>query len=267
MGDDCDVAIPKKTALTIVAITDFVTAAKELYDSNDLTEQEYVTLLDAIIVGHASVQSLFDLYHNPDFLLACDSNKDIRGSLCLRDLLHLGKKLEALKPKSESDDSLLKWAIETGVHNFTTDFSEVPQEFINIIFHMFSSGDEMVLASCEKFVETGDTKFVLEMLLREWNIYCRNNNFREEDAMSSPKSFHDKPTNDIGFPDCLLTAIACLVDEGDLTNDAAVALLASYLEGNQLLNDVYEHFIEFGDVDVFLEMVSFRFVVTIKMMK
>ena len=47
-----------------------------------------------------------------------------------------------------------------------------------------------------------------------------------------------------------------MVDEGELANDKAVALVASYLKGDQLLNEIYDHFIEFGDVDDFLMMVS-----------
>ena len=256
--DDYDSAYPKETPMSIFGITDFVIAAEELYDSNGLTEQEYVTLLDAVIMGHASVRSLFDLYHNPDFLLACDSNEDIQSSLCLRDLFHLGKKLEPLKHQSLTSDSLLKWAIKTGMHNFSTDVPEATQEFINIIYHMFSSGDEMILGACEKFVETGDTEFVVEVLLREWNIYCRNNTFRdEEDALASPEAVQHVPsTAGREVPDCLLTATACLVDEGELANDEAVALIASYLQGNQLLHEIYDHFIEFGDVDDFLMMVS-----------
>jgi hypothetical protein len=247
---------PTKTSMTIFGITDFVISAEELYDSNDLSEQEYVTLLDAIIVGHASVRALFDLYHNPDFLLACDSNEDIQSSLCLRDLFHLGKKLEPLQPQPETDDGLLKWAIKTGIHNFSADVPELSQEFINIIFHMFSSGDEMVLAACEKFVETGDTGFVSEMILREWNIYCRNNTVREEDCISSPKLVQQETSECAEVPNCLLTAVACLVDEDEMANDEAVALIASYLQGDQLLHEVYGHFIEFGNVDDFLMMVS-----------
>lgn len=247
---------PKNESMSIFGITDFVISAEELYESNDLTKQEYVTLLHAIIVGHASVLALFDLYHNPDFLLACDSDEDIQSSLCLRDLYHLGKKLEPLQPRSETGDSLLKWAIKTGIHNFSADFPEVTQEFINIIFHMFSSGDEMVLAACEKFVSTGDTEFVVEVLIREWNIYCRNNTFREEGANTPPKELQIEPSPCADVPDCLLTAIACLVDEGELANDKAVALVASYLKGDQLLNEIYDHFIEFGDVDDFMMMVS-----------
>ncbi len=255
ISDDYNIGNPKMKSVSIFGLIDFIITAEELYDSNDLTEQEYATLLNAIIMGHDSVRSLFDLYHNPDFLLACDSNEDIQSSLCLRDLYHLAKKLEPLQPQSEIDDSSLKWAIKTGVHNFSADVPKVTQEFINIIFHMFSSGDQMVLAACEKFVHTGDTEFVAEVLLREWNIYCRNNTFIEEDAISSPEVMQYEPTVSTEVPDCLLTAVASLVDEGELANGEAVALIASYFEGNQLLQEIYDHFIEFGDVNDFLMMV------------
>jgi len=97
------------------------------------------------------MQSLFDLCHNPDFLLACDSDEDLRGCLCLRDLRHLGKKLEHLQPQSQDDD-LFKWAIKTGIHNFAAGTSiEMPQEFVNVIHHMFSSGDDMVLLGAKQF--------------------------------------------------------------------------------------------------------------------
>ena len=53
-----------------------------------------------------------------------------------------------------------------------------------------------------------------------------------------------------------MTAVACLVDNNDLSEDAAAGILASYAKGNQLLRDVYDHFIDFGDVYDFLDMVS-----------
>jgi hypothetical protein len=53
-------------------------------------------------------------------------------------------------------DNLLKWAIKTGIRYFsaamTTD-TDVPQDFVNIIYHMFSSGKEIVLGlpnACRK---------------------------------------------------------------------------------------------------------------------
>eukprot|EP00579_Thalassiosira_antarctica_P012061 CAMPEP_0201925474 /NCGR_PEP_ID=MMETSP0903-20130614/14724_1 /ASSEMBLY_ACC=CAM_ASM_000552 /TAXON_ID=420261 /ORGANISM="Thalassiosira antarctica, Strain CCMP982" /LENGTH=738 /DNA_ID=CAMNT_0048463161 /DNA_START=55 /DNA_END=2269 /DNA_ORIENTATION=- len=308
-GGDGSVSDTKQTSMSIFGVTDFVISADELFDSTDLTAQQYVTLLNAVLSGHSSVQSLFDLYHNPDFILACDSDEDLRGCLCLRDLLHLGKKLEPLQPQLQSqDDDLLKWAVKTGLHNFAAGMStEMPQEFINIIYHMFSSGDEMVLAGCQKFLgerpssalsisrvifnffnfklsadlefDTNDSDKVEEMLLREWDIFCRNKAFREEisDDASVPYAVPAEPPSTVislqadvvtddkasvgysdgDFPDVLLTAVACLVDQQELSEDAAAAILASWSDGgNQLLRDIYDHFIEFGGVDDFLDMLK-----------
>ena len=274
---------PVQTNMTIFSLTDFVIQADELFDTNDLSAQQYATLLNAIFSGHSSVQSLFDLYHNPDFLLAVDADEDLRESLCSRDLLHLGKKLEPLSPiEEEQDDNLLKWAIKTSLHNFATTLSTgLPQEFVNIIYHMFSSGDEMVLGACQKFVDAHvcgaemESDPVEDMLFREYSIYERNRAFREElsSIVSEEVTSVDEPSeslvesslrkaspededNNKDFPDCLLTAVACLVDQEELTEDTAAAILASYAGGHSLLHDIYDHFIEFGGVDDFLSMVS-----------
>jgi hypothetical protein len=37
-----------------------------------------------------------------------------------------------------------------------------------------------------------------------------------------------------------------------MSEDAAVKILVSYAEGDTLLHDIYDHFIEFGGVDAFL---------------
>ena len=288
----------ESTNMTIFGLTDFIISADELFDANDLSAQQYATLLAAIFSEHPSVQSLFDLYHNPDFLLAVDSDEDLRESLCLRDLLHLGKKLNPLMPKPQHEhgnllkwaldtgnfattpvehDNLLKWALNTGLHNFATTLeTELPREFINIVYHMFSSGDGLVLGACQKMVDTDDTEAVEEMLLREYGIYDSNKLFRAEmesgnisiqplKSSSSSNSVVEsalcKASDDIAmddgkdFPDCLLTAVACLVDQQELSEDAAAALLASYSQGNELVVNIYDHFIEFGGVDDFLSMV------------
>ena len=277
------VADQVQTNMTIFGLTDFVIQADELFDTNDLSAQQYATLLNAIFSGHSSVQSLFDLYHNPDFLLAVDADEDLRESLCSRDLLHLGKKLEPLSPteEEEQDDHLLKWAIKTSLHNFAATLSaELPQDFVNIIYHMFSSGDEMVLTACQKFVDAHvcgaemESDAVEDMLFREYSIYERNRAFREE--LSSNVSEEDtsvtEPSKSLvesslykaspedednkDFPDCLLTAVACLVDRKSFTEHTAATILASYAKGHSLLHDIYDHFIEFGGVDDFLSMVS-----------
>ncbi len=53
-------------------------------------------------------------------------------------------------------------------------------EFVNIIYHMFSSGDEIVLSACQKFAETNDCDVIVDMLFREWDIYCGNEAFLSE---------------------------------------------------------------------------------------
>ncbi len=119
---------PKTSAKTIFGLSEFVIATDELYESNDVTTEQYVTLLHAIFSDDEDIERLFDLYQNPDFLLACDTEND-RSSLLLRDLLHIGKRLNPIK----SDDSMLKWAMHTGVHNFAASTSNVPKEFFNIM--------------------------------------------------------------------------------------------------------------------------------------
>jgi len=117
------------------------------------------------------------------------------------------------------------------------------------------------------------------MLLREWDIFCRNKAFREEisDDASVPYAVPAEPPSTVislqadvvtddkasvgysdgDFPDVLLTAVACLVDQQELSEDAAAAILASWSDGgNQLLRDIYDHFIEFGGVDDFLDMLK-----------
>lgn len=278
--DGPDVPGTNESAMTVFGLTDFIVCADELFESNDLTAQQYATLLDAIFSGHSAVLSLFDLYHNPDFLLACDSDDDLRGSLCLRDLHHLARQLEPVNPQTQ-DVELLQWAIKTGIHNFSASMAtELPKEFVNVIKHMFTSGDEMVLGACQKFVDTNDSDAVETMLLREYDIYCRNSDFRDveekpDDATTFTVAAEPSSTNKLQqlessfvkvsdvyeyeegeFPDVLMTAVACLVDNNDLSEDAAAGILASYAKGNQLLRDVYDHFIDFGDVDDFLDMVS-----------
>jgi len=63
----------------------------------------------------------------------------------------------------------------------------------------------------------------------------------------------NRPT---AFPTCLLTAVGSLVDEQEMSEDAATEILVSFTEGDKLLHDIYDHFIEFGCVDTFLSMVS-----------
>ena len=118
----------KKSAKTIFGLSEFVIATDELYECDDFTTGQYVTLLHAIFSDDEDIERLFDLYQNPDFLLACDTDNE-RCSLLLRDLINIGQKLTPI----DSDETLLKWAIHTGVHNFAASTSDVPKEFFNIM--------------------------------------------------------------------------------------------------------------------------------------
>ena len=73
---------------------------------------------------------------------------------------------------------------------------KMPQEFVNIIYHMFSSGDEMVLAACQRFVDMDDSDPADEMLCREWDIFCRNKASREESSGDVSSQF---PTESTGY--------------------------------------------------------------------
>jgi hypothetical protein len=132
---------------SIFSLTEFIETADELLLGRDLTAEQYITVVWAIYSGHAEVEKLFDLHGCPDFLLACDS-EDFRLALLMRDLLSLGKTLPLITVGPS--DELLKWAIHTGLHNFSeTIATEMPSEFKTIIYHMFSSGDEFVLSACK----------------------------------------------------------------------------------------------------------------------
>lgn len=121
-----------KTPMTMFGLNDFIISADDLFETDDLTAEQYTTLVNAIFSQHPSVQSLFDLYHNPDFILACDADAGLRANLCLRDLLHLGRKLEPIQPQSQHDEKL-KWAIKTGIHNFSALLStELPKDFVKV---------------------------------------------------------------------------------------------------------------------------------------
>jgi hypothetical protein len=277
--DDSIIASPRQqTPLTLFGLTDFVICADSLFDSDDLNAQQYSTLLDAILSGNVAVQSLFDLYHNPDFLLACNADEEMQQELCMRDLSHLARKLEPLQPEpdtltsapdavsSVSDDDL-KFAIKTGITAFSDTMAAdtvVPQEFVNIIYHMFSSGDEMILFACQNFVQSNDCDGIVDMLFREWDIYSSNHPAEDEKAdvshesklLEADKTNADDKHSPTAFPTCLLTAVGSLVDEQEMSEDEAIQIIVSFTEGDKLLHDIYDHFIEFGCVDTFLSMVS-----------
>ena len=259
---------------SIFDFIEFIVAADELFESSDLTAEQYVKLIAAIFGEDPDVENLFDLHRCPEFLEACDSD-DVRQSLVLRDLLHLGKMLTPIEPISYSDDHL-KFAIHTGIHNFRSSLgSDLPQDFVNIIYHMFSSGDNMILEACQTFLETDDSDVVEDMLFREYKIFCSNQQRRSieneyYDAKKEDKNEKEdghaltKFSPDLNFafkpvcPEVFLTAVAALVDLEDICEESAVAIIASYQNGNILLREVYQNFIECGDAEEFLNMVNFE---------
>ena len=101
-ASDYDANFSRKASINISGLTDFVITADELFEFDDVTAQHHATLLDAILSGHPVVQALFGLYHCHDFLLACNAEKDLAVGLCMRDMLHLAKKLEPLQPPQSS---------------------------------------------------------------------------------------------------------------------------------------------------------------------
>ena len=123
-------AANKKSAKTIFGLSEFVIATEELYESSDLTTEQYATLLHAIFSDDEDMERLFDLYQNPDFLLACDTD-ELRYNLLLRDLLHIGQKMAPIE--ACDNDTLLKWSIHTGIHNFAATNGDLPKEFVNIM--------------------------------------------------------------------------------------------------------------------------------------
>ncbi len=67
-GDETSTAIAgdgdakPTTNMTLFGLTDFVIAADELFESEDLTSGQYASLLNVIFTGHSSVQALFHTY-------------------------------------------------------------------------------------------------------------------------------------------------------------------------------------------------------------
>lgn len=124
---------------TLFGLTEFVSAADELFEGNGLTLEQYISVIDAIYSGQEEVEKLFELHCSPDFVLACE-NDELRSELLIKDVLALGTSLPPIA--TGPSDELLKHAIYLGLHNFGAGLSTpLPVEFRNIIFHMFSSGD------------------------------------------------------------------------------------------------------------------------------
>jgi hypothetical protein len=58
-------------------------------------------------------------------------------------------------------------------------------------------------------------------------------------------------------PDLLLTAVAALVDLGELKEDTAASMIASAMKGNVLVKGAFETYMEDGDTEEFLKQLKF----------
>jgi hypothetical protein len=92
------------------------------------------------------------------------------------------------------------------------------------------------------------------MILREWEIYCKNQEkfFQTpvEEELSGTASIEDAEYQEA--PDLLVTAVAALVEMGDVSEDNAAVLVASYMRGNYLLREIFDHYVEHGNEEGFL---------------
>jgi hypothetical protein len=125
---------------------------------------------------------------------------------------------------------------------------------------------EIVLSACKDFVETNDSAVIDGMILREWEIYQRNHErfFVNDNALAAERSTASD-ASDVSpvlgeyeeVPDLLLTAVAALVDLGELKEDTAAAMIASAMKGNILVKGAFETYMEDGDTEEFLKQLKF----------
>jgi hypothetical protein len=101
------------------------------------------------------------------------------------------------------------------------------------------------------------------MILREWNIYCHNRgrfcvptDMNEFDSTEEGTIAGFDTKNQTDVPDLLLTAVAALVDLGEMTEDAAATIVASFMKGNIQLRDIYENFMKVGETENFLKQLK-----------
>ena len=59
-------------------------------------------------------------------------------------------------------------------------------------------------------------------------------------------------TNDDNFPTCLLSMLAVVVDQNEMSEDEAALILASYSRGTTIVHEIYDLFMKYGGVDDFL---------------
>lgn len=94
----------------------------------------------------------------------------------------------------------------------------------------------MVLSACKDFIDNSDDDVMKKMLLREWEIYCKNKERFFMDGTSefnntSAKTPETTSTAVETAPDLLVTAVAALVDMGDISEDEGATVVASYMKG------------------------------------
>lgn len=118
---------------------------------------------------------------------------------------------------------------------------------------------EVVLAACKDFIETDDNEVMEGMLLREYEIYCKNQERFFMDGTAELDNAQVKALESVGgdepkleAPDLLVTAVAALVDMG-LEESQGAVLVASYIRGNEVVRNVYENYIEHGDTEGFFQ--------------
>jgi hypothetical protein len=119
-----------------------------------------------------------------------------------------------------------------------------------------TSLSEVVIAACKEFIESNDSEVMVTMIRREWEIYCKNQEkFFETSAADSTSESASPSVGAAEYqeaPELLLTAVAALVDMGEMEEEDAAVLIASYMRGNYLLRDIFNHYVEHGNTDGFL---------------
>lgn len=106
----------------------------------------------------------------------------------------------------------------------------------------------------------------ISWILREWEVYQRNHEhfFANVNALAAERSTASD-ASDVSpvlgeyeeVPDLLLTAVAALVDLGELKEDTAAAMIASAMKGNVLVKGAFETYMEDGDTEEFLQQLKF----------
>ena len=91
----------RSSSISMESLTQFISAADELFEGGDLITERYITVIDAIYCGHQDVENLFDLYGSPDFIIACGDSEpeNVRGALLIRDIMSLSNVLPPISTR------------------------------------------------------------------------------------------------------------------------------------------------------------------------